>query len=319
MSASMSSIVMRMGYETFGLAQGLEEFVAVARHEHITRAALELDIPQPTLSRAIARLSEQLGVPLVQRDGRGVQLTRSGRQLADHADRALAELLAGLRAVRAEADPDTGTVVLGFLLSMGPSVVPDLLKSFRTERPGVTVRLAHNGTDELVRQVSDGHIDLCIAALSPSRLPTHIGSRVLAEQPLMLLVPADHRLARRTPVRLSDLDDEALVALNPAYGLRELTDRLLSAARARATYAFESQDISTASGLVAAGLGLALLPAGSQVPGTVELPVMDEGATRTISLMWRKDRPATPPATELQRHIIAVAPRLLSTPSEPPR
>lgn len=304
---------MRMGYETFGLAPGLEEFLAVARHEHITRAAEELGINQPTLSRAIARLSAEVGVPLVQRDGRGVTLTRSGRQLAERAERALAELLTGLRTVRAEADPDAGTAVLGFLHSMGPSVVPDLLREFGAARPRVVIRLVHESTDELVRQVSDGRVDLCIAAPVPQRLPAHLRSRELSEQPLVLLVPSGHRLVRSAPILLRELRDEALIALNPAYGLRELTDRLLRRARVRAAYVFESQDIATTGGLVAAGLGLALLPAGSGQEGTVELPLADSGATRTISLVWRQDRPATAPVRDLRRHIIEAAPSLLST------
>jgi LysR family transcriptional regulator, transcription activator of glutamate synthase operon len=130
-------------------------------------------------------------------------------------------------------------------------------------------------------------------------------------------VPTSHRLAQRGPVRLRDLGDEALIALKPAYGLRELTDRLLRTAHARTTYAFESQDIATASGLVASGLGLALLPAGSQAEGTVELPIADDGATRTISLVWRQDRPATAPISDLRRLIINDAPELLSAVAGP--
>ncbi|WP_433186381.1 LysR family transcriptional regulator [Actinoallomurus sp. CA-150999] len=301
-----------MGYETFGLAPGLEEFLAVARHEHITRAAEQLGVPQPTLSRAIARLSADLGVPLVQREGRGIRLTRPGRQLAEHGDRVLADLLAALRAVRAEADPDTGTVVLGFLHSMGPSIVPDLLRAFRMTRPGVVVRLVHEGTNELLRQVLDGRVDLCLAAPVTRRLPPYLGSRRLAEQPLVLLVPSGHRLAEAGPVRLRDLGGEALITLSPAYGLRTLTDRLLSAARTSATYIVESQDIATASGLVGAGLGVAVLPAGSGIPGTVERPIADDRARRTISLIWRSDRPLTPPIADLRRHIIDAAPPLFA-------
>lgn len=301
---------MCMGYESYGLAAGLEEFMAVARHEHITRAARDLGVHQPTLSRAIARLSAQLGVELVERDGRGVRLTRPGRLLADRAERALAELLAGVDAARAEADPEGGTVVLGFLHSMGPTVIPDLLRAFRARRPGVTVRLVHDGTDELLRLLLDGQVDLCLAAPETRRLPPEIGSRTLAEQRLVLLVRTGHQLAEQTPVQLGDLGDEPLIAMKPAYGLRPLTDDLLKAAHVTGAYAFESQDIATACGLVAAGLGVALLPAGSGVAGTVELPLSAPGATRAISLAWRH-RPATAPLIELRQHIIDAAPRLL--------
>jgi LysR family transcriptional regulator, transcription activator of glutamate synthase operon len=301
-----------MRYETGGLADGLEEFLAVARHEHITRAAADLEVPQPTLSRAIARLSDSLGVPLVQREGRGIRLTRAGRRLAEEGDRVLVDLLAVLRTVQAEADPDSGTVVLGFLHSMGPSIVPDLIKAFQAARPRVTVRLVQEGTDKLLRQVLDGRVDLCLAAPVTRRPHPYLTARHLAEQSLVLLVPAGHPLAQAGPVRLRDLGGEPLITLNPEYGLRTLTDQLLRAAQASVRYIFESQDIATASGLVGAGLGVALLPAGSQVPGTVERPIADVRARRTIALIWRGDRQHTSPMAELCRHIIETGPALFA-------
>jgi DNA-binding transcriptional LysR family regulator len=304
-----------VAYESFGLAPGLEELVAVARHEHVTRAAEALGIPQPTLSRALARLSTDLGTPVLRREGRGVRLTRHGQLLAEHAERALDELLAGVRAVRAEADPDTGTVVLGFLHSMGPMLVPELLRGFRRVHPGVTVRLVQDSVEAVLRGVSTGRLDLCLASSIPAHHP-QLRSRALAEQSLSVLVPVDHRLADRQGIGLRDIAGEPLITMNPGYGLRAITDRLLRAAKLPIRYAYESQEHTTASGLVAAGLGVAILPAGTGVPGTVELAITDPGASRTISVAWSQERRLSAPVAELRRHIIDEAPGLLR-PTEP--
>ncbi|HEY2669811.1 MAG TPA: LysR family transcriptional regulator [Rugosimonospora sp.] len=298
-----------MAYESFGLAPGLEELVAVARHEHVTRAAQQLGIPQPTLSRALARLSAQLGTPLVHREGRGVRLTRHGQLLAGHAGRALDELLAGVRAVRAEADPDSGSVVLGFLHSMGPVVVPALLRGFRQTHPGVAVRLVQDAAHVIVEGVLSGRLDLGVAGPVPPH--PHLGTRRLVEQPLTLLVPADHRLAGRARVRLAEVVGEPLVTMTAGYGVRTITDQLLRAARLPIRYAYESQEMNTAAGLVAAGLGVAVLPAGAAMDGTVELAIADKGASRTLSIAWSGDWPLSTPVSDLRRYIIDEAPRLL--------
>jgi LysR family transcriptional activator of glutamate synthase operon len=300
-------------YETFGLGEALEELVAVARYEHVTRAAESLGIPQPTLSRSMSRLSQAVGTPLLQRDGRGVRLTRHGRILAAASERALAEVLAGVRAVRAEIDPDSGTVVLGFLHSMGPLLVPTLLRSFAARHPGIRVQIRQGSADDLVTQLVLGRIDLCLVAPTPPRRG-QIRFRALADQPLVLLVPDGHRLASRTHIRLRELAGEPLITLTHGYGLRAITDRLLTKAGVSTEYGFEAQEMTTAAGFVAAGLGLALLPAGAQVEDTTELAIVDDGASRTISLVWSGDDTGNAPVQALRRHLIDEAPAKLAPP-----
>jgi DNA-binding transcriptional LysR family regulator len=297
-------------YESYDLAPGLEELVAVARCEHVTRAAEQLGIAQPTLSRNLTRLSAHLRTPLLRREGRGVRLTRHGRLLADYAERALDDLLAGIRAVRAEADPDTGTVSLGFLHSMGPTAIPALLRGFRLAHPGVTVELLQDGAEKLVHAALSGRVDLCVTYIRPGE-DRPVSRHALAEQPIVLLAPDDHPLAERQDLPLREAIGEPLIAMAPGYGLRTLTDSLLAKVGVTARYTYECQELSTAIGLVAAGLGVALVPAGSSVPGTVELAVTEPGVTRTIALVWPGDRPLSAPADRLRRHIAEHAPDLL--------
>lgn len=298
-----------MTYETVGLATGLEQFAAIARTEHVTRAAADLDVPQPTLSRALARLQSSLGVELLVREGRNVRLTRQGRLLSEYADRALRELRTGLSEVRADVSVSGGRVVLGFLHSMGPVAVPSLLHSFRTEHPDVRVALVQGAAADVVDDVANGRVDLALASPVP-RSPA-LRSRVLARQRLVVLLPVGHRLAARPTIRLGELAGEALITMRPGYGLRTITDRLLDAAGLPQVYAFESDEMSTSAGLVSAGLGVAVLIAGNGVPGTVERPIPTPGASRAISLVWSARRTLTPPARAMRTHLLRHGPAAL--------
>lgn len=298
-----------MTYESAGLAPALEAFVAVADTENVTAAAARLGVPQPTVSRTLARLSRELGVDLLAREGRGVRLTRQGRVLAEHAGRALAELQAGVASVRADVSAETGRVVLGFLHSMGPAVIPELLGGFHGDHPGIRIGLVQDSAERVVEDVIAGRIDLGLA----SPVPEHprLRSRALARQAMVALVVDRHRLAARRRISVSDLADEPVVTMRRGYGVRTITDRLFRAAAVRPSYAFESDEMTTAAGLVAAGLGVAVLPAGAGVAGTVELALRDAGASRTISLTWSADRDPTPPVAALRRHLIAHGPGAL--------
>ncbi len=118
------------------LAPRLAHFAGVARTEHVTRAAQEMNVPQSTLSRALVRLEADLGVDLFVRRGRTLALTVAGRTFLGSVERALAEVERAAEEVRADADPATGKVAFGFLHTMGAETVPGLLHAFRADHPG---------------------------------------------------------------------------------------------------------------------------------------------------------------------------------------
>lgn len=287
----------------------LRWFVAVAEREHVTAAAAELHVSQPALSRALARVQAHVGVPLFDRRGRRLQLNRYGRLYAEHARRALADLDAG-RAALADATGagGGGTVVLAFLHTLGSWLVPPLLRGFATAHPGVTLRLAQGSANEMLDQLRDGEADLILTSPRPEQ--ADVGWCALAAEPLRIVVPPDHRLAARRRVRLAELADEPFVAMKPEYGLRGVTDELLAAAGVTPPIAFEGDDIGTLRGLVAAGLGVALLPpprsAGAEIeqPATPHLAVADRGASRQLGLAWSRTRYRSP-ATEAFRAFVA--------------
>jgi DNA-binding transcriptional LysR family regulator len=294
------------------LAPRLRDFVVVARTQHVTRAAQAVGVPQPTLSRSIGRLESDLGVDLFVRTGRSLRLSRAGVLLHEHCERALAELETGLRAVTGEASPDSGRVAFGFLHTLGGTAVPLLLREFRAEHPGVRFELVQRSHDVLLDLLRAGTIDLCLTSPLPDE--PGLATRAMREQPLRLVVPADHRLASRRRVRLAEFAQEQFVGLERGYGLRTTTDAWCRTAGFVPRLAFEGEEIDTVRGLVAAGLGVALLPADAtgSVPRVVELEVTQPRTTRTIGLVWRDHGSDPPPVRAFRDTVLRLGPQLLS-------
>ncbi|WP_433702049.1 LysR family transcriptional regulator [Nocardiopsis sp. CA-288880] len=286
---------------------------AVAATEHVTLAAETLGVPQPTLSRALARAQEELGIALVERTGRGVRLTRAGRILLPHVERALDDLRRGMAEL---TGAEEGRVALTFLPTLGVEVVPVLLRGFRAEHPGVRFSLTQEPWAESLSRVSSGGADLALTSPLPSG--RGLASAVLHTQSLRLVVPEGHALARSPRgVAAVAAAEEEFVLLKPGRGVRHLTDRLLDRAGFTPRVAFEADDISTARGLVAAGLGVSVLPARPRGPlaGTVELPVLGGGADRPIGVVWPREGSGggyEPPAVALFRdYVRRVGPRII--------
>ncbi|HEX7661952.1 MAG TPA: LysR family transcriptional regulator [Pseudonocardiaceae bacterium] len=285
------------------LAPRLAMLRAVAAEGGLTRAAELLDIPQPTVSRWLANLSTELGTPVLVRDGRGVRLTRAGRHLADAADRALAVLAAGCRAAEDELDPERGRVVFAFLHTMGGTRVPELLSAYRVDHPHVRFTLVQGGHLDMLNQVRRGNTDLALTSPLPGG--TEFKHIALYRQPVIATLPTGHRFADRGAIRLAALADEPFVGFKHGLGMRQMSDELCQAAGFEPELAFEGDQVETLRGLVAAGLGVAILPAaeGMPAPGTVEMPLRP-AVQRSIGLVWSARRPL-PPAALAFRDFVA--------------
>ncbi|MFF4273170.1 LysR family transcriptional regulator [Streptomyces sp. NPDC001536] len=307
---SPSSDTEDMSEMSMVLAPRLAYFAGVARTEHVTRAAQEMNVPQSTLSRAMVRLEQDLGVDLFARIGRTVSLTPAGRAFLGHVERALAEIDRAAEEVRADADPATGKVAFGFLHTMGSETVPGLIRAFRADHPRVRFSLVQNYGEAMIERLRAGELDLCLTSPVPDA-PDLVGRR-LDEQKLRLVVPADHRLASRKRVRLAEAADETFVTLEPNYGMRRITDDLCQEAGFKPRIAFEGEEAETLRGLVAAGLGVALLPPPAVArPGVVELTVTAPRAVREIGVAWLDGHPDTPPVAAFKKFLLAQRGRLL--------
>ena len=294
------------------LVPRLHQFIAVAQAEHMTHAADAIGVPQSTLSRGMARLEADLGVALFARRGRTVRLTREGRTLLRHAERALAELAGGTGEIRRDADVLHGRVGLAFLTTLGSAAVPRLLRDYRTLHPGVRLDLVQGAHTVLLDRVRAGDVDLALT----SPLPDEPGLRAVAldTEELRLVVPAGHRLAGRTEgVALAEAARETFVRFLPGFGLRDTVDAWCRESGFTPRVAFEGGDAETLRGLVGAGLGVALLPVAHHllVPGVVELPVTQPHTSRTIGVVWARDRPLIAPAQAMLDLVRSPGRRLL--------
>ncbi|WP_437040873.1 LysR family transcriptional regulator [Streptomyces sp. enrichment culture] len=286
------------------LAPRLAYFAGVARTEHVTRAAREMNVPQSTLSRSMARLEQDLGVDLFARHGRTVSLTPAGRTFLTSVERALAEVGRAVEEVRADADPTTGKVAFGFLHTMGAETVPGLLQAFRADHPRVRFSLVQNYGEAMLEGLRAGDLDLCLTSPVPDA--PDLVARRLDEQKLRLVVPEGHRLAGRRRIRLAEAADETFVTLEPGYGLRRITDDLCAEAGFKPRIAFEGEEAETLRGLVAAGLGVALLPPPAVPrPGVVELTVTAPRAVREIGVAWLEGHPDTPPVAAFKKFLLS--------------
>ncbi|MFF4231289.1 LysR family transcriptional regulator [Streptomyces sp. NPDC001820] len=286
------------------LAPRLAYFAGVARQEHVTRAAQVMGVPQSTLSRAIVRLEEDLGVTLFARKGRTVSLTPAGRTFLTSVERALAEVERAAESVQADADPEAGKVAFGFLHTMGSETVPGLIRAFRADHPRIRFTLVQNYGEAMIERLRAGDLDLCLTSPVPDA--PDLVARRLDEQRLRLVVPDDHRLAGRKRIRLAEAADETFVTLEPGYGLRRITDDLCAEAGFTPRVAFEGEEAETLRGLVAAGLGVALLPPPAVArPGVVELTVTAPRAVREIGVAWLDGHPDTAPVAEFKRFLLS--------------
>ncbi|MGZ3496963.1 MAG: LysR family transcriptional regulator [Vulcanimicrobiaceae bacterium] len=267
--------------------QQLQYFAVLARTEHVTQAAEELSITQPSLSRAIARLERDLGVTLFEHHGRSIRLNRYGRAFLRNVERALSAIEEGRRELVDLSDKDAGVVAFGFAHALGTSVVPDLIAGFRREHPTARFQLAQNASHIILAELEAGEVDLALVSPMPAA-SDRVASLELTSEELFLVVPHDHRLAKRRTVRLCEVRDDPFVCLRKGYGLRALTDDFCAQAGFVPNTAFEGEEIATLRGLVAAGLGVALIPAPSSSSeiDPPRLRVSEPFCRRSVGLMW---------------------------------
>ncbi len=297
---------MRTTHEAYGRRVQLRDLgwlVAIAEHQHVSAAADSLGVSQPTLSRALARCEAELGARLFERVPDGVRPTPAGALTVEAARDVTtrhARLLSSLARV---LDPGTGLVRLAFLDSIATSLVPSLLRAFHAHAPQVRVELRQEPGHEIADDFDDAAIDLAIVSDLPDG---PYGWHLLQEERLVLVVPPGHRWRDRTEVDLAEVGGEELITTPTGFGSRRLLDGLLREAGVVPRISFESQDLATIEGLVAAGLGVGVLPetfAGHS--GTVGLRLTTAGARRRIGLTWRTDRELAPPAEGFRSFVVA--------------
>lgn len=287
------------------LAPRLELLRALGLGHGLTAAAQRVGIPQPTASRWLAAIATDLGIDPVVRVGRNLELTRAGTLLVDAATSAMTDMADALRAAAEEADPQRGSVVFGFLHTMGGRQVPDLLREFAETAPLVRFTLVQTYHEDLLDRVRAGRVDLALTAPVPTT-ERDLYAEPLYTQPIRVVVPESHRFVARRTLQPEELADERFVGMKPGYGIRRITDDLFADAGFMPRFAFEGEEVDTVRGLVAANLGIALLPTASTGAndGTVEIdlaPVLN----RTVGLVWSSRRSLPPSAALFRDRVVA--------------
>ncbi|MEU3406113.1 LysR substrate-binding domain-containing protein [Streptomyces sp. NPDC006670] len=279
-------------------------FQVVARHEHISRAAAELRVAQPSVSRTVARLEAELGVDLFERRGRRIRLNRHGAAFLRRVDRALAELEDGRRELAEAARAGSGGVTVASETLM---TLAALLPGWRRARPGVDLRLRQCPADAMAHLLRTREADLCLA--SEPLTGAGLESVELLREEVLLAVPDGHRLAGREDVAVAELAGEPFLTPGPGHWQRELADRLFARAGLRPAVACEGNEPGALLDLVGAGLGVALLPAMARDAGlraeVAWARLEDDGARRVLWLV--RDREAFAPAAVRDFAAFAVA------------
>lgn len=285
--------------------QQLEYFQTVARMEHMTRAAQFLSVSQSALSRSISRMEEELGVPLFDRVGRSIKLNRYGELFLKRVHRMMKEYEEGKLEIQNMLDEEAGEVMLGFLHTLGSHLIPDLIVTFRANYPNIRFQLNQSNTASLLQQLIQGSIDLCLLS-SPDAVNHSVEWKKLWSEELFVFVPAHHPLAGRQSIGLEEIADEPMVSFKKGYGIRNVIDRLCMEAGFTPKIAFEGEEVPTVAGLVAAGLGVALIPdvSGLTTQKLVKISVSSPECYRIIGVAWMKERYLSPPAERFLQFVM---------------
>jgi LysR family transcriptional regulator, transcription activator of glutamate synthase operon len=281
----------------------LRYFAVAARELHFTRAAAELHIAQPALSQQIAQLERELGVLLFDRTRHRVRLTPAGEALRARTERILTEVERAEDEMHAFAGVVRGRVVVGALASVAAFHLPSVLARFHARYPGVELVVHEDVTEQLAALLRDAKLDMALVHVVDETLPpdladSHILTETLFSEPLVLIAPRDHELRSRSRVTAAELHAEPFVAFKSGSGLRRVLYRMGVEGHFAPRIVAESGDIGTIRGLVAAGLGISLVPQSlAEADGAdIALLPLATPLTRTVLLIWHRDLQRSPAA-----------------------
>jgi LysR family hydrogen peroxide-inducible transcriptional activator len=270
----------------------LKYLVALADLRHFGKAADACFVSQPTLSTQIRKLEDELGVALVERAPRKVMLTAAGQDVVQRARRIVAEVDEMKEAARRSMDPESGSLRLGVFPTLGPYLLPHVVPQLRERFPQLELLLVEEKSDVLLQRLREGKLDAALLAM-----PLHddqLHAQLLFEEPFFFAAPRNHALAAKKRLSMAQLSDETLLLLEDGHCLRDQALDVCRLAGAHEKSGFRATSLETLRQMVAAGVGVTLLPALSvhepiaQSPNIQLVPFRDPPPSRQIALVWRK-------------------------------
>jgi len=276
----------------------LKYIVAVARARHFGHAAEACFVAQPTLSVAIKKLEDELGVTLFERGGSEVSVTPLGAQIVAQAERVLEQTAAIKELAKQNKDPLSGPLRLGVIYTVGPYLLPPLVKNLIEHVPQMPLVLQENFTVKLLDLLRQGELDAAIMALP---LPEHgMAVQPLYDEPFVVAMPKNHPWASRKEIAAEDLKSETMLLLGTGHCFR---DQVLEVCPEMARFSspgngmqrtFEGSSLETIRHMVASGIGLTVLPRAS-VPDMKDpngmltfVPFKEPAPSRRVVIVWRK-------------------------------
>ncbi|MBL9181700.1 MAG: LysR family transcriptional regulator [Verrucomicrobiaceae bacterium] len=273
-------------------------FIEIARQRHFTRAAERLHMAQPALSQQMKNLEAELGTPLFIRGKKETQLTAAGKALLPRAEALLAQADAARAAVSDVAQVRGGKLIVAAIPSVCACLLPELLHAFGREHPRVELQLIEDSSERVAESVESGHSDLGFLQLPANKAAFE--SRVLITEPFVLLLASSHALAGEKEVSLKQLAAESFI-----FYKGRARDSALEACRKAGfepRIACESGELETVRALVAARVGIAIVPqlAASVLPKNVSaVSLKQPGLQRQIAAVWKKGGGLSPAGAEL--------------------
>lgn len=276
----------------------LRYVVALAQERHFGRAAQKCFVTQPTLSLALAKLEDELGLKLFERNKNEVLVTARGQQIVEQSRKVLDEVGKIQSLARGGKDQLSGAFRLGVIPTIGPYLLPDLVPILRKRAPQMPLSIEENLTGNLAPMLRDGELDAVIIAL-PFSIPG-VKTQVVYEEPFSVVVPEGHRWEHRKGVKPSELSDENLLVLNNGHCFR---DQVLEACPGQSNTAMPEgragSSLETIRNMVASGLGISVLPSTALTPRYSSkllkvVPFSTPVPSRKVAVAWRQsfDRPA---------------------------
>jgi len=281
----------------------LRYFLAVAQTGRFTTAAKACNVSQPSLSVQVAKLEEELGGALFERTRKGGKLTARGETFLPRAKAILEQMGSALEDAKAFSGLTLGKVGLGCMPTTGAHLLPPILTAFRKAHPKIQVQLKEESSPGLARDLEQGEIELAI--LDEAGLRSSLAHQRFLSEELLLALPARHRLAGKGTLTLKQVAEEPFILMKSGHGFRQITLDFYRKAGLEPKVVFESGGIETVQALVAAGLGISLVPrmvAGH--PGVAYATLSSPGASRTLYLAWRRKAQLSPAAQVLRQVIL---------------
>lgn len=296
----------------------LRYIIAVARDLHFGRAAEACFVSQPTLSVAIKKLEEELGIAIFERGGSEISVTPVGQMIVEQAQKVLSEANVIRELAKVGKDPLAGPLKLGVIYTIGPYLLPRLVKSLIASTPQMPLILQENFTVKLIELLRTGEIDLAILAEPFGQ--TGFVTQAVYDEPFMVALPKSHDWAKRKNIDANELKKQTMLLLGTGHCFR---DQVLEVCPEFSRYSqtsdgmqrsFEGSSLETIRHMVASGIGITVLPMMAVLPSERSkggellkyVPFSGEPPSRRVVLAWRKSFTRAPAIEAVRQAILSV-------------